>query len=84
MISSAKAEEIDDTAERILDMIIYEIEKEDAIDVNEFVAYEILDLCEWMSPDHTTSNLVLKRLLTYDGFSDRVKKLVLESCPRRN
>ena len=82
MLKTVEAE-IKNTAERVLSMTLYNAEKEEAADISEFLAYEILDLTEIMCPDFTTHDRVIREVLNYAGLSDETKKIVLGLNPLR-
>ena len=68
--------EIKETARKVLSMTFYNAEKENATDVPDFLAYEILDLTELMSPDYSYHDPVIKEILNFGELSEQTKKII--------
>jgi hypothetical protein len=47
--------EVDLHTKRVCDMASYRCTKDDAADIAEYVACEIMDLAEWMCPSHCSN-----------------------------
>lgn len=68
--------EIKQTAEKIVFLTFYNAERYEAINISEFLAYEIIDLSEWMSSCPEQHNLVIKEILKYNNLSDKTKQII--------
>lgn len=76
-------DEVKNTAEKILNLVDYNAKKQEAENIDEYVAYEILDLCEWMTPNPSAKDLVLDTILKFGGLNNRTKKIILSFCAPR-
>ncbi|MBI2448865.1 hypothetical protein HYV49_01065 [Candidatus Pacearchaeota archaeon] len=78
-----KQESIKRTARKILDLVLYNAKKDDALDIPEYVAYEIISLTEYMNDSEETSYIIANEILKLYSFPsftcDFVRKYFLGS-----
>lgn len=71
-------DEIKVTANKIMSLTFYNAEKADCLDNPYFLAYEIIDLTEWICENYSTNHSVIKEILKCDTISDKTKQIIRE------
>ncbi|MDO8641889.1 MAG: hypothetical protein Q7R33_10225 [Nitrosarchaeum sp.] len=71
-------DEIKVIAKRIISLTFYNAKKEDCLDNPYFIAYEILDLTQWMCENYSVNHFVTKEILKCDTISDKTKQIIRE------
>ena len=69
-------DEIKITANKIVSLTLYNAEKENCLDNAYFLAYEILDLAQWMCENYSINHFVIKEILKCDTISDKTKQII--------
>jgi len=64
------------TADRIIAMVLYNAEREDALDVPEFLAYEILELTDWMACNQELKEELIEIIILKNSLSKDTIKLL--------
>lgn len=75
---ASSSEAINQAATQTYQMAMYNAQKEDvqASDIPEFIAYEIISLAEWYSPDAESIGLVARKILESYNISPECNKII--------
>lgn len=68
-------------AKSVIDLAKYNAEKESAMEIDEFIAHEIVDLAEWCCPNAEMKDYVIRKILVYGELSEQVKQLIFDINP---
>ena len=72
-------DEIKLVAFRVLEMTFYNARRDDAENISDYLAYEVLTLSELMS-DNSTHDFVVKEILKSDRLSGKTKQIIRKLC----